>query len=244
MASPWNFYLWKWIILLKYIYIVVSCGNVDNGDPIEWNIKTEKHNYANLDKETQPSENSGCVVMDGICIAYSDITSYEAIKALHAHLDDDQSGDIDISESVDFLREELNYTKGLEKRQKAFHHNNDQHISVQELWNIWLANEVHNWTVDQTVGWLQLSVELDQYMDAFYENAVNGSMLPRLATNNDQFLNRILGIKNPTHRSKISIKAMDIVLFGPPKGMFAKELLKLMLIMYLITFIIICHCKS
>ena len=42
--------------------------------------------------------------------------------------------------------------------------------------------------------------------------------LSRLATNNDQFLTRILGIKSATHRSKITIKAMDIVLFGPPKG--------------------------
>ena len=27
----------------------------------------------------------------------------------------------------------------------------------------------------------------------------------------------MLGISNPIHRSKITLKAMDVVLFGPPK---------------------------
>lgn len=27
-----------------------------------------------------------------------------------------------------------------------------------------------------------------------------------------------LGIKDPIHKQKISLKAMDVVLFGPPKG--------------------------
>lgn len=32
-----------------------------------------------------------------------------------------------------------------------------------------------------------------------------------------QYLNN-LGIKDPIHRQKITLKAMDVVLFGPPKG--------------------------
>lgn len=39
----------------------------------------------------------------------------------------------------------------------------------------------------------------------------------RLAVNNGNYLG-ILGIKDPIHRQKISLKAMDVVLFGPPKG--------------------------
>lgn len=39
----------------------------------------------------------------------------------------------------------------------------------------------------------------------------------RLAVNNMQYLNN-LGIKDPIHRQKITLKAMDVVLFGPPKG--------------------------
>lgn len=28
----------------------------------------------------------------------------------------------------------------------------------------------------------------------------------------------VLGIKDPIHKQKIALKAMDVVLFGPPKG--------------------------
>jgi len=28
----------------------------------------------------------------------------------------------------------------------------------------------------------------------------------------------VLGIKDPIHKQKISLKAMDVVLFGPPRG--------------------------
>ncbi|KAG0710678.1 Stromal interaction molecule [Chionoecetes opilio] len=168
----------------------------------------------------------GCVVVDELCLVPEEVPNYEAIKSLHSQLDDDRSGDIDLSESVDFLKEELQLTKGYEKRQKVFHHNNDQYISVRELWYIWKKSEVHNWTVDQTVAWLAESVELNQYAQNFYENAVNGSSLPRLAANNEQFLTKVLGIKDPKHRSKITIKAMDVVLFGPPKdtGSHLKDL--------------------
>ena len=34
---------------------------------------------------------------------------------------------------------------------------------------------------------------------------------------NSQFLNKVVGVTNPIHRSKITLKAMDVVLFGPPK---------------------------
>lgn len=40
----------------------------------------------------------------------------------------------------------------------------------------------------------------------------------RLAVTNSQFLSNVLGIKDPIHKQKISLKAMDVVLFGPPKG--------------------------
>ncbi|XP_069173263.1 stromal interaction molecule homolog isoform X17 [Procambarus clarkii] len=168
----------------------------------------------------------GCVIVDEVCLVPEEIPNYEAIKSLHSQLDDDHSGDIDVAESVDFLKEELQYAKGYEKRQKVFHYNNDQYISVRELWHIWKKSEVHNWTVDQTVAWLAESVELQQYARNFYENAVNGSVLPRLAANNEQFLTKVLGIKDPKHRSKITIKAMDVVLFGPPKdtGSHVKDL--------------------
>ncbi|ROT80744.1 putative stromal interaction molecule-like, partial [Penaeus vannamei] len=165
-----------------------------------------------------------CVPVDELCLVPEEVPNYEAIKSLHSQLDDDRSGDIDVSESVEFLKEELQYAKGYEKRQKVFHSNNDQYISVRELWHMWKKSEVHNWTVEQTVSWLAESVELQQYAQNFYANAVNGSVLPRLAANNEQFLTKVLGIKDPKHRSKITIKAMDVVLFGPPKGSHVKDL--------------------
>lgn len=171
-----------------------------------------------------PVTEKGCVPVDELCLVPEEVPNYEAIKSLHSQLDDDRSGDIDVSESVEFLKEELQYAKGYEKRQKVFHSNNDQYISVRELWHMWKKSEVHNWTVEQTVSWLAESVELQQYAQNFYANAVNGSVLPRLAANNEQFLTKVLGIKDPKHRSKITIKAMDVVLFGPPKGSHVKDL--------------------
>lgn len=40
----------------------------------------------------------------------------------------------------------------------------------------------------------------------------------RLATGNGQYITNVLGIKDPIHKQKIMLKAMDVVLFGPPKG--------------------------
>ncbi|XP_053616229.1 stromal interaction molecule homolog isoform X3 [Plodia interpunctella] len=152
---------------------------------------------------------------DPACL--QDRAGLEAIAALHGQLDDDANGNVDLSESDDFLREELQYDSGYEKRQRAFHHNDDMHISVKELWEAWLRSEVHNWTVEQTVEWLSQSVDLPQYKTLFLQHKVTGATLPRLAVNNMQYLSNVLGIKDPIHKQKLALKAMDVVLFGPPK---------------------------
>ncbi|XP_041968979.1 stromal interaction molecule homolog isoform X2 [Aricia agestis] len=153
---------------------------------------------------------------DAACL--HDRAGLEAITQLHKQLDDDANGNVDLSESDDFLREELQYDSGYEKRQRAFHHNDDMHISVKELWQAWLRSEVHNWTVEQTVEWLSDSVELPQYRAQFLQHRVTGATLPRLAVSNMQYLSNVLGIKDPIHKQKLALKAMDVVLFGPPKG--------------------------
>ncbi|KAM3966049.1 LOW QUALITY PROTEIN: stromal interaction molecule [Aphomia sociella] len=152
---------------------------------------------------------------DASCL--QDHAGLEAITQLHRQLDDDANGNVDLSESDDFLREELQYDSGYEKRQRAFHHNDDMHISVKELWEAWLRSEVHNWTVEQTVEWLSQSVDLPQYKTLFLQHKVTGATLPRLAVNNMQYLSSVLGIKDPIHKQKLALKAMDVVLFGPPK---------------------------
>lgn len=158
-----------------------------------------------------------CTLEDLACLssAAQDKAGLEAIISLHKKLDDDANGNVDLSESNDFLREELQYEAGFEKRQKAFHRNDDTHISAKELWEAWLRSEVHNWTIEQTADWLSTSVDLPQYTSNFLQNKVNGAHLPRMAVNTTYL--SVLGIKDPIHKHKLSLKAMDVVLFGPPK---------------------------
>ncbi|KAL7293841.1 hypothetical protein TKK_0012898 [Trichogramma kaykai] len=164
-----------------------------------------------------------------ITMSVNDRQGLEAIKSLHSQLDDDANGNIDLSESDDFLREELQYEAGYEKRQRVFHHNDDMHISVRELWDAWVKSEVHNWTIEQTSEWLTSSVELPQYVPTFIQHRVTGATLPRLAVNNNYYVSNVLGIKDPIHKQKIALKAMDVVLFGPPKdtGHSLKDLILL-----------------
>ncbi|KAL9885259.1 stromal interaction molecule isoform 3-T3 [Glossina fuscipes fuscipes] len=163
------------------------------------------------------SADGACHADDLDCYSMQDRLGMEAIRSLHRQLDDDDNGNIDLSESDDFLREELKYDSGYEKRQKAFHYNDDMHISVKELWEAWLRSEVHNWTIEQTTDWLAQSVQLPQYVDLFKVHKVAGATLPRLAVNNMQYVGTVLGIKDPIHKQKIALKAMDVVLFGPPR---------------------------
>ncbi|XP_065362829.1 stromal interaction molecule homolog isoform X3 [Calliphora vicina] len=163
------------------------------------------------------SADGACHADDLDCYNDQDRLGMEAIRSLHRQLDDDDNGNIDLSESDDFLREELKYDSGYEKRQKAFHFNDDMHISVKELWEAWLRSEVHNWTTEQTTDWLAQSVQLPQYVDLFKQHKVSGASLPRLAVNNMHYVSNVLGIKDPIHKQKIALKAMDVVLFGPPR---------------------------
>lgn len=80
---------------------------------------------------------------------------------------------------IQFLKEELKYDSGAEKRQRAFHRDNDMHISAKELWEAWVRSEVHNWTVEQTTDWLIKNVNLEQYVPNFVLHKVKGANLPR-----------------------------------------------------------------
>lgn len=74
-------------------------------------------------------------------------------------------------------------------------------------------------TLDQTCDWLIQSVQLPQYVNLFKKHKITGRVLPRLAVNNFHFISNFLGIKDPIHKQKIALKAMDAVLFGPPRGL-------------------------
>jgi len=60
-------------------------------------------------------------------------------------------------------------------------------------------------------------VELPQYAEQFRRHGVNGSRLPQVAVSTG-YLAKVVGVTNAIHRSKITLKAMDVVLFGPPKS--------------------------
>ncbi|RZC32881.1 SAM 2 domain containing protein [Asbolus verrucosus] len=210
-----------WLILSVYRSDGSTPEQEGNTDRLKSRDNLKSTYSANDLLSTSLSDVSTCSIDDFACLAMAanDRLGLEAIKTLHQKLDDDANGNVDLTESDDFLREELQYDSGYERRQKAFHRNDDMHISVKELWEAWLKSEVHNWTVEQTTEWLISSVDLPQYVPSFITHKVTGANLPRLAANNINFLNH-LGIKDPIHKQKIVLKAMDVVLFGPPKGMF------------------------
>lgn len=152
--------------------------------------------------------------------------SYKAIRSLHTKLDVDADGEVDDFESKKFLESDKNAlfstqtgTSDNSNRAKLryLHQDGkDKSISVDELWDAWQASQVYNWTVAETIHWLVDSVELPEYSELFEKNSINGTLLPRLAT--DIHYITKLGITDSSAKSKISIKAMDVVLFGPPKS--------------------------
>lgn len=155
---------------------------------------------------------SECPPDDDTCL--SDEHGYQAIKVLHAQIDDDANGDLDFTETNGFVRDELKY-EGENDRHKDIH-GNDSLISIVDLWNSWKHSPAYNWTEDDVLAWLLYDIELPQYQETFKFNAVNGKSIPRLAANG-QFITSILAIKNSVHKQKLSLKAMELVLFGPPK---------------------------
>ncbi|KAJ8919442.1 hypothetical protein NQ315_016540 [Exocentrus adspersus] len=210
-----------WIVFNIY-WSDASCNEYGNPQNA-YGYKSAKDDFKTIHFSNELAASSEaaydtCSIDDFACLAMaqSDKLGLEAIKTLHKQLDDDKDGNIDLSESDDFLKEELKYDSGYEKRQRNFHRNDDMHISVKELWEAWLRSEVHNWTVEQTIDWLTTCVELPQYAPNFLNYKVTGANLPRLAVNNANYL-AVLGIKDPIHKQKIALKAMDVVLFGPPK---------------------------
>uniref|UniRef100_A0A671XGI8 Stromal interaction molecule 2 n=1 Tax=Sparus aurata TaxID=8175 RepID=A0A671XGI8_SPAAU len=143
----------------------------------------------------------------------ADRYSLEALRSIHQMMDDDQDGGIEVEESVEFIIEDM-------KQQQTNKHSNlhreDQHITVEELWRGWKSSEVHNWTQDAVLRWLREFVELPQYERNFKDFKVNGNTLPRIAANEPSFLSGQLRVQDQRDKQKLNIKALDVVLFGPP----------------------------
>uniref|UniRef100_A0A3P8TZ10 SAM domain-containing protein n=1 Tax=Amphiprion percula TaxID=161767 RepID=A0A3P8TZ10_AMPPE len=154
-----------------------------------------------------------CVVVSPPCMSEADRYSLDALRSIHQMMDDDQDGGIEVEESVEFIIEDM-------KQQQTNKHNNlhreDQHITVEELWRGWKSSEVHNWTQEEVVRWLKDFVELPQYERNFKDFKVNGNTLPRIAANEPSFLSIHLRVQDQRDKQKLNIKALDVVLFGPP----------------------------
>ncbi|CAI5680217.1 unnamed protein product [Oreochromis niloticus] len=154
-----------------------------------------------------------CTVVSPPCMSEADRFSLEALRSIHQMMDDDQDGGIEVEESVEFIIEDM-------KQQQTNKHSNlhreDQHITVEELWRSWKSSEVHNWTQDDVLRWLKDFVELPQYERNFKEFKVNGNTLPRIAANEPSFLSGQLRVQDQRDKQKLTIKALDVVLFGPP----------------------------
>uniref|UniRef100_A0A673XV47 Stromal interaction molecule 1a n=1 Tax=Salmo trutta TaxID=8032 RepID=A0A673XV47_SALTR len=154
-----------------------------------------------------------CRIDEPRCHDENTILSFEAIRSIHKQMDDDANGNVDVSETDGFLREDLNYHDPKAKHNSF--HGDDQFISVEDLWNTWKGSEVYNWTVDDVVLWLT-HVELPQYVDAFRKMHFNGTIMPRLAVKNATLTVSILKMLDRSHVQKLQLKALDTVLFGAP----------------------------
>ncbi|KAI9519151.1 hypothetical protein NQZ68_031423 [Dissostichus eleginoides] len=154
-----------------------------------------------------------CMVVYPPCMSEADRYSLEALRSIHQMMDDDQDGGIEVEESVEFIIEDM---KQQQTNKHSHLHREDQHITIEELWRGWKSSEVHNWTQDDVVRWLKDFVELPQYERNFKDFKVNGNTLPRIAANEPAFLSGHLRVQDQRDKQKLNIKALDVVLFGPP----------------------------
>ncbi|XP_039214669.1 stromal interaction molecule 1 isoform X3 [Crotalus tigris] len=149
-----------------------------------------------------------------LCHNEDEQLSFEAVRNIHKQMDDDANGNVDVEESDEFLREDLNYHDPTVKH--STFHGEDKLISVEDLWKAWKASEVYNWTVEEVVQWLITYVELPQYEETFRKLQLTGHAMPRLAITNATMTGTLLKMTDRSHRQKLQLKALDTVLFGPP----------------------------
>ncbi|KAJ7320199.1 hypothetical protein JRQ81_019710 [Phrynocephalus forsythii] len=143
-----------------------------------------------------------------LCQNEDEQLSFEAIRSIHKQMDDDANGNVDVEESDEFLREDLNYHDPTAKH--STFHGEDKLISVEDLWKAWKSSEVYNWTVDEVVQWLINYVELPQYEETFRKLQLTGHAMPRSVLVGGTHMT------DRSHRQKMQLKALDTVLFGPP----------------------------
>uniref|UniRef100_A0AAY4CVP0 SAM domain-containing protein n=1 Tax=Denticeps clupeoides TaxID=299321 RepID=A0AAY4CVP0_9TELE len=181
-------------------------GRVTNQQP------SSGANRSDRDASLHPAE--FCSIDELSCQDEDSMLSFTAICSIHERMDDDADGSVDVTETDGFLREDLQYHDPRAKHTSF--HRADLLITVEDMWNVWKASEVFNWTVEEVVDWLVSYVELPQYAVAFQQNHISGRALPRLAIKNSTLTSTVLQILERGHAQKLQLKALDTVLFGPP----------------------------
>ncbi|KAL1023882.1 hypothetical protein UPYG_G00048440 [Umbra pygmaea] len=171
------------------------------------------HGHSSHDQRMMFDSTDPCWGMFPPCMSEEDRFSLEALRTIHKKIDDDQDGGIEVEESVEFIIEDM---KQQQTNKHSHLHREDQHITIEELWRGWKLSEVHNWTQADVLSWLKEFVELPQYEKSFKEFRVNGNTLPRIAANEPSFLSGQLKVLEQRDKQKLNIKALDVVLFGPP----------------------------
>ncbi len=91
-------------------------------------------------------------------------------------------------------------------------------ITIDELWKIWISSQAYKWSVDDILNWLYNDAVLAKCLDNLRRNKIDGRSIPRLAANQNSFLTKVLKIKDYRDRSRIMLKATDLVLFGHENG--------------------------
>nr|XP_043897169.1 stromal interaction molecule 1-like isoform X2 [Solea senegalensis] len=157
-----------------------------------------------------------CAIDPLLCHDENALMSFESICSVHKLMDEDSDGTVDMMETDEFLREDLK-SHDPKSKHSSFH-GADLHISVEDMWGAWKNSAVYNWTVQQVEDWLLVSVELPQYTENFRKLQLDGKALPRLAVKNTTLTVLLLKILDRSHGQKLQLKALDIVLFGPPPG--------------------------
>ncbi|XP_017259920.1 stromal interaction molecule 1, partial [Kryptolebias marmoratus] len=155
-----------------------------------------------------------CDIDPPLCHEENSILSFEAIRSIHKLMDEDADGMVDTTETDEFLREDLNDHDP--KSKPSSFHRADPHISLEDMWTSWKSSEVYTWTEEQVEEWLAVGVELPQYADSFRKQQVDGRSLPRLAVKNATLSVVLLKILDRSHAQKLQLKALHLVLFGPP----------------------------
>ncbi|NXF27361.1 STIM1 protein, partial [Rhodinocichla rosea] len=156
-----------------------------------------------------------CRIDKALCHDEDEQLSFEAVRNIHKQMDDDANGNVDVEESDEFLREDLNYHDPAVKH--STFHGEDKLISVEDLWKAWKTSEGIFPGSRELQALLCISLMPAVLLASVaVPTAVFCPLLCRLAVNNATMMGTVLKMTDRSHRQKLQLKALDTVLFGPP----------------------------